>query len=122
MADYVNASKRPPRSMDFNLGHDIYCEAADKCACSEVKGKTRGLHPTTGDVQWTVGKRLVASSLMAPHGETVSLTKAHLAVPEIQAAVDRGDLKKVEAPKAAQAKPKPTSGGKNKSPKRGEDS
>ena len=96
------ALKNMERRMQvFNLRHDIYCDAAGTCGCSEQTVTTVEESPMTGERRPRSRKRKVASSLtLLALEKCEGLHEAVLRVPEVRRAVDGGTLRVLTIPAA----------------------
>ena len=89
------ALKNMERRMQvFNLRHDIYCDAAGTCGCSEQTVTTVEESPMTGERRPRSRKRKVPTSLtLLALEKSEGLHEAILRVPEVRRAVDSGTLR-----------------------------
>ena len=87
------------RMQIFNLRHDLYCEAAGRCGCTEQTVTTVEENPLTGERRPRSLKRKVAGALTLLALEThQGLHEAVLKLPEVKRAVDAGSLRVLTAP------------------------
>lgn len=101
------ALKNTQRRMQvFNLRHDLYCEAAGSCGCTEQAVTTVEENPLTGERRPRSVKRKVPASLTLLALETHrGLHEAVLKVPEVKRAVDERALRVLTPPPTAEPKP-----------------
>ena len=101
------ALKNMDRRMQvFNLRHDIYCDAAGTCGCTEQTVTTVEESPMTGERRPRSRKRKVPTSLtLLALEKCEGLHEAILRVPEVRRAVDGGTLRvlTMKAPTAISA-------------------
>jgi len=87
------------RMQVFNLRHDLYCEAAGRCGCTEQTVTTVEENPLTGERRPRSLKRKVPGALTLLALETQQgLHEAVLKVPEVKRAVDAGSLRVLTPP------------------------
>jgi len=89
------ALKNMERRMQvFNLRHDIYCDVAGTCGCTDQTVTTVEESPMTGERRPRSRKRKVPTSLtLLALEKCEGLHEAVLRVPEIRRAVDSGTLR-----------------------------
>lgn len=80
------------RALDFNLSHDTYCQQGP-CSCQTVHQPSVALDARHGTRAMRTLRRRLCASVTVLAGEYRELPDGIMRVPEVRAAVQRGDLR-----------------------------
>jgi hypothetical protein len=91
----ITLESRVRRMQVFNLPHESFCR--DRCACSQTTVVITAENPRTGErARKNVSKTVPASMTLLAGERRAGLSAALLEVPDVKAAIDRGDLRLVQ--------------------------